>query len=75
MIGLLVASLALSLVQQSFAVPIANFSRFGSEVPDQFLPKADDVNARVDLSVPLLYFNTSFTHLYVSKSTELLYTI
>lgn len=53
-------------LQTAYALPRANFSRFGSAADDTSLPTGDDTNARVDLASPLLLFSATHTHVYVS---------
>ena len=48
------------------SLPLASFAGFGSNAGDLSLPRGDDEIARVNLSINLQFFNTSYSHVYVS---------
>ena len=62
----LLAVKVLLLVAAAYAIPLANFSRFGSIAGDSFLPRGDDENVLVAVSPPLQFFNATHTNVYVS---------
>ena len=55
-----------TLVHLSCALPLSAFYSYGSSAGDTKLPRSDNADFNIDLSLPFSFFDGNYTGLYVS---------